>query len=316
MDVSTRPSHTHRQRSAIGRALAVLVFEGLLATQLHAATAPEAAPPDTFRQDILSVDTTQSVSTDTTHEISISVVDPGKERILLGARLTAASLHLARDVNWQVRTTAGELVLETTAHELESPLAPGDYIVEASYGAVELRETVHVVEGNSVAVNFILNAGGLRVLPKLQGLSPEDMPTRTSVYALSGRDKGKLITKADAPGELLKLPVGAYRVESRIGIGNATAVTDVRIRAGKLSALEIVHHAGLARFSFVGAPDAAVTWNVRPIDGATIGSFSGLTQQLVLKPGTYVAEAEVNGETLTAKFRIVSGEEREIMLGN
>ena len=114
----------------------------------------------------------------------------------------------------------------------------------------------------------------------------------------------------------MKLPVGAYRVESRMGLGNTTAVTDVRIRAGKMSAIEVTHQAGVARLNFVGSPDAHVKWDVRPIDGIKITTLDGLTHKLALKPGTYLAEAHVNGEILTAKFKIVAGEERDIMLGN
>ena len=44
--------------------------------------------------------------------------------------------------------------------------------------------------------------------------------------------------------------------------------------------------------------------------------LDGITHKLVLKPGTYLAEAHVNGEILTAKFKIIAGEERDIMLGN
>ena len=57
----------------------------------------------------------------------------------------------------------------------------------------------------------------------------------------------------------------------------------------------------------------------RAIDSDTktvIATFEGLSQDLALKPGTYLAAAHVNGEVLTAKFKIVAGEQRDIMLGN
>jgi hypothetical protein len=306
MGVSTRPSYTRRQqRKQTNCALAVLFFVSLASPALTATTA-----------DIPDVDVTDSIAQDSTHEVSISVVDPGQESISLAARLTTLSTHIARDVVWQVRNTAGEVVLDATANEVQSPLAPGDYVVEAQYGAVAVRETLHVTQGSSIAVNFVLNAGGLRVLPSLKGLGTSELKSKTLVFALTGLEKGKLIAHTDLPGDLLKLPAGLYRVESRLGEGNATAVTDVRIRPGKMSAIEITHNAGVARLNFVGAPDADVKWDVRPIDGQKITSLDGLTHKLALKPGTYLAEAHVNGEILTAKFKIVAGEERDIMLGN
>jgi hypothetical protein len=306
MGVSTRPSNKHRQqRNLTICALAVVLFSNAASPALTATTV-----------DIPDVEVTHSIAQDTAHEVAISVVDPGKEAISLVARLTTMSTHIARDVVWQVRNKAGELLLNATSNELQSPLPPGEYVIEAQYGAVAVRETVRVVPGNSVAINFVLNAGGLRVLPALKGLAAGDLKSKTYVYALAGIDKGKLVAHSEQPGELLKLPAGIYRVESRMGEGNTTAVTDVRVRPGKMSAVEVTHQAGIARLNFVGSPGVSVKWDVRPIDGNKLATFEGLTHKLALKPGTYLAEAHVNGEILTAKFKIVAGEERDIMLGN
>jgi hypothetical protein len=307
MGVSTRPSKKHRQqRRVIASALAVVLFVCGLSPALAAAPA----------SDETAGETTQSIASDKAHEVSISMVEPGKESLALSARLTTMSLHIARDVAWQVRNEAGELILDATANELQSPLPPGEYIIEATYGAVSLRETVRLVPGNSVSVNFVLNAGGLRVLASVKGLDSADIKSKTFVYALAGIDQGKLVAHSEQAGELLKLPAGQYRVETRMGEGNVIAVTDVRIRPGKMSAIEVNHQAGLARLNFVGAPDVEVIWDVRPIDGVKIASLHGLTQTLALKPGTYLAEAHVNGEIMTAKFKIEAGEQRDIMLGN
>jgi hypothetical protein len=304
---STRPSYKHRQqRSFMSCALAVAFFASTISQGYTAAPVFDEEPGET----------TKSIANDKSHEVSISMVDPGEESLALSARLTTMSLHVARDVAWQVRNDAGELVLNATANELQSPLPPGEYVVEAQYGAVSLRETVRLVPGNSVTVSFVLNAGGLRVLSSLKGLDTAGISSKTLVYALAGIDQGKLVAHSEQAGELIKLPAGQYRVETRMGEGNATAVTDVRVRPGKMSAIEVNHQAGLARLNFVGAPDAKVTWDVRPIDGVKIASFAGLTHTFTLKPGTYLAEAHVNGEILTAKFQIEAGVQRDIMLGN
>ncbi len=306
MGVSTRPSKKYRQQHKFQFcALAILLSTSLASPAFTATTV-----------DVPDVETTYSIAHDTAHEVSISVVEPGKESISLVARLTTISTHIARDVAWQVRNEAGELLLNATSNELESPLAPGQYVVEAQYGAVAVRETLRVTAGNSIAVNFVLNAGGLRVIPALKGMATTGLKSKTFVYALAGVDKGKLVAHSEEPGELLKLSAGVYRVESRMGAGNTTAVTDVRIRPGKMSAVEVTHEAGVARLNFVGSPEASVKWDVRPIDGTKLTTLEGLTHKLALKPGVYLAEAHVNGEILTAKFKIAAGEERDIMLGN
>jgi hypothetical protein len=311
MGVSTRPSHTRRQNGLPARRH--------LAAFLFAATAFFAPPVEAA----LSVDqlmqkgaVTGSLPVDTAHEVSITVAKPGEELLSLSARLTTMSTNLAKDVTWAVRDANGELQFEETRTEASRRLAPGDYIVEAQYGSVAVRQVVTLVPGNSVSINFVLNAGGLRVLPALKGIETNDLKTSTLVYAAKGVAQGQLIAHSERPGELLKLPAGPYRVETRFGEGNAIAVTDVQINAGKLSALEVSLHAGIARLSFVGAPDATVDWTIKPEQGAAVAQFKGIEKHVALKPGTYIAEARVNGEVLSASFSISEGEQRNILLGN
>jgi hypothetical protein len=311
MGVSTRPSHTRRQNGLPARRH--------LAAFLFAATAFFAPPVEAA----LSVDqlmqkgaVTGSLPVDTAHEVSITVAKPGEELLSLSARLTTMSTNLAKDVTWAVRDANGELQFEETRTEASRRLAPGDYIVEAQYGSVAVRQVVTLVPGNSVSINFVLNAGGLRVLPALKGIETNDLKTSTLVYAAKGVAQGQLIAHSERPGELLKLPAGPYRVETRFGEGNAIAVTDVQINAGKLSALEVSLHAGIARLSFVGAPDATVDWTIKPEQGAAVAQFKGIEKHVALKPGTYIVEARVNGEVLSASFSISEGEQRNILLGN
>jgi hypothetical protein len=312
MDVSTRPSHIRCQSgSPARRLLAAFLFASVAMTN---ATAPHAA---------LSVDemmqkgaVTGSLPPDTAHEVSISVAKPGEEQLSLSARLTTNGTNLAKDVNWAVRDTAGQLQFEETTSEAIRRLAPGDYIVEAQYGSVGVRQVVTLVPGNSVSINFVLNAGGLRVLPRITGIATSDLAEQTRVYSTSGITQGQLIAHSKQPGELLKLPAGPYRVETRFGEGNAVAVTDVNINAGKLSALEVSLHAGIARLSFVGAPDAIVDWIIKPENGLAVATFKGIEKHLALKPGSYIAEAHTNGEVLSASFKISDGEQRNIVLGN
>jgi hypothetical protein len=306
VDDSTRPSQKHRQWSAFTRcALAVLLFVG---PSVQASSRPE--------MNVEKGEETQSFSQGTAHEVSISVVEPGAESISLAARLTLVSANVARDVEWQVRNEDGELILNATANEITSPLKPGQYVVEAQYGAVAVRESIQLIEGNSIAVNFVLNAGGLRVLSTLKGFPAEVMPTKTLVFSLSGLEKGKLIANSVQPGELLKLPAGLFRVENRVSNGNVSSVTDVRISPGKMSAIEVTHQAGIARLNYVGAPDEKVIWDITPVNGVKLSTLEGLSHQLALKPGTYIAEAHAKGEILTAKFVVVASEKRDIILGN
>ena len=118
------------------------------------------------------------------------------------------------------------------------------------------------------------------------------------------------------PGEIIRLPRGTYRVESQVSTGNVKAVADVHVTAGRVATLKIAHRAGLARLAFVGAPNAAVRWEIEDQSGSPIATRGGINANVTLLPGTYTARARVGAELLTATFNIATGDVRDIMLGN
>jgi hypothetical protein len=179
-----------------------------------------------------------------------------------------------------------------------------------------LSSTVTLLETNRLMVSYVLNAGGLRILPRVKDMGMPDAKPRNRVFALAGKERGKLVAMSEMPGEIIRIPAGDYRVESRFMAGNVTAVIDVHVNAGRMSAIEIDHKAGLARLAFVGAPDMDVLWNVRDDAGQAIATAEGLNADVVLLPGTYTASARVGGEVLSATFEIATGEARDIILGN
>ena len=134
---------------------------------------------------------------------------------------------------------------------------PGDYAVDIRYDAVRLSSVVTLLEANRLMVSYVLNAGGIRVLPRVKDIGLTTSESRTRIFALSGKQSGKLVAVSEMPGEIVRLPEGDYRVESRFAAGNASAVIDVHVNAGRMTAVEIDHKAGLARLSFVGAPQQA-----------------------------------------------------------
>jgi hypothetical protein len=311
MDASTRPSATRRQKLQLNkRALAAFLIilipsiVPVLAAQ-NASMPLEAAP-----------DTVASIAKSATQAIAIGVVNPGEESVSLTAHVADSKSDLATGIRWQLRNELRELVYDETADEFSKALPPGIYFVEASYGNAILREQFTLLEGNRLSISFALNAGALRVLPALKDIVTTEIGSRTLVFAMSGPDRGKLVAQSAVPGEVLTLRAGLYRVENRFGAGNTVAVTDVHVRPGLISGLEVTHLGGLARFSFAGTPSAKVNWEVKAQDGQGVASFEGQQQEIALKPGTYQAEAFVNGEVLTARFKISAGEERDILLGN
>ncbi len=221
------------------------------------------------------------------HPVAIEVVKPGREGLELTARLTEDGGIISRDIAWTIRTAAGEPVFTGETGSVDISLSPGDYVVEAAYGAAVETRAVSLPEGARLMVSFIMKAGGLSIDSRLGETDFPAARPRLRVFALEG---GRLIAAEDATGEIIHLPAGRYRVESRAASGNASAVTDVEVKAGRVSTIAITHKAGLARLAFVGSPAAEVMWEVEDQRGRHVASESGLNANLLLTPGTYTRD--------------------------
>ena len=316
--------HDHSTRAGLGRhhnrartaaaVVAVLLFIFAI-TVLGPAIAHSAQPAVTELTSAPEM-TLPGLEAKASHDIAIEIVAPGREGLNLSARLTDESGLIELPITWAITSSEGQTVFAGDAPGADIAVAPGDYVVDIRYGAVHLASTVTLLETNRLMVSYVLNAGGIRILPRVRDVGLAAAKPESRIFALIGSDKGKLVANSSIPGEVLRVPEGDYRVESRFESGNVQAVADVHVKAGRMSAIEIDHAAGLARLAFVGAPDADVQWQVQDQDGTGILSSAGLTTDMVLRPGTYTARAFIGAETLTATFAIDAGETRDIILGN
>ena len=250
------------------------------------------------------------------HDIAIENVEPGREGLSLSARLTDDGGLIERAITWTISSPEGQMIFSGASPGADVVVPPGDYLVDIRYGAVHLASTVTLLEGNRLMVSYVLNAGGIRILPRVKDIGLPAARSESRIFALSGKHKGALVATSTLPGEILRLPEGDYRVESSFETGNVNAVAEVHVKAGRMSAVEIDHAAGLARLAFVGAPGADVHWSVQETSGEASLLSAGLTTDMVLRPGTYTARASIGAETLTATCVISAGETRDIILGN
>ncbi len=306
-DFSTRAGSISCQNSMISTCVlaALLCVSGIFSTTAKGAPATQEATTE------ISVPQSR-----TTHEIALEIVRLGHEGLGLTARLSENGGIIQRDVSWKIRDAQGETVFEGASSIADAPLPPGDYTVEATYGSTHFLQSLSLQQGNRLMVSFVLDIGGIRILPRIKNIGLAPAQCRSLVYAVSGHNKGKLVTISNLPGEILRVEAGDYRIESRFSSGNAVAVADVHVKPGIMSAVEIDHAAGLARLSYVGAPDASVSWQVSDAKGETFPIPTGLSANVVLKPGSYIAKAKIGNEFLTASFEIAAGQARDIFLGN
>lgn len=249
------------------------------------------------------------------HEIAVSLVQPGEEGLQLSARLDEQSGMINRDIHWQVLSSDGQIMSDLNNPLASLSLTPGAYTVRATYGSANFETPVEIKPGNQLSISFIFNIGAVRVLATVDGLDRAEA-ARNFIYSNTGRDRGKLVTISNNPGEVLRLPAGAYRIESRIEPGNVTSVTDVTIRPGILTAIEISHKAGVAHFAYSGSATGEVHWQILSDTGVLLAGLEGPTGTATLMPGTYRAEAQVAGQTMSETFAVAAGQQETIELGN
>jgi len=306
MDASIRPPQYRRQAAGITlpRLAAVLVFfsgGALAATNPLDETSAISNAPAPFSEN------------DST---AISSVAPGQEGLDLSARFSSDGQGLVKDVVWTVHNSAGNVVFDDIAATVSVKLQPGTYVINATYGTAHIEEAVNLPEGINLGVNLVLNAGNLRLLPRIEGSLPVEVGTISKVFAASGPNAGALVATSRLAGEVLKLGAGDYRVESRFDRGNAVAVTEVRVKPGVISAVDIDHHAGLVHFTYVSNAASNVVWDIRRDTGEELPEFTGLDADLVLKPGKYLAQARSGTAVDMVSFTIQSGRNQDVILGN
>jgi hypothetical protein len=255
---------------------------------------------------------TGSLGPSVAHDIRIEFVKSGREGFELSARLAEGGGTIERPVFWTVRHEDGEFIYRGEEPVADLATEPGDYVVTARYGTVTVERTIVLLPEQRLGVSFVLNVGGLRVLPRLPDLGLPSARSETRVYAVSGDASGKLVAMSTIPGEILRLGAGAYRIESRFMPGNATSTSTVDIAPGALEAVELDLVAGIVRLN----ASSTVTWTITKSSGETLPPIEGATTMVVLTPGDYRAEAMLDGRLRTATFSIAQGEIQDILLEN
>jgi hypothetical protein len=308
MDVSIRPSES-RRHSATSRVsnLAAATFLLIVMASLSAVAAFSAI--STSKE---PVQKTLGLRSD--HQVSITAVKPGQERLSLTAKLSERGIDPLTDVSWRISDRIGGVVFEGKALSADALVQPGDYLVEAKYGSLSYREVIAVHPGNDVSVSFILNLGGLRILPTVIGVTSMPPASTTRIYALAGINKGELVASSRLPGEIIKVQAGAYRLESKFELGNAVAVSDVTVKPGIMSAVHVGHLAGTLHIELLDVVDKPVRWTLISNTESYVPATDKTIADLVMKPGNYTLIAQVDDKIAERTFELVPGQAVNIQL--
>lgn len=246
----------------------------------------------------------------------------GKEGLQLAARLTQTGGFIQRPISWKIFKrdpdigTLGPLVYSKTTPIIEAPLQPGSYRIEAAYGFATTTRDVTVLPKTRLGLTLILNVGGVRTLSRVSGMDASHYSdARHAIIALPDNKPEKLITEHISQGEIVRLPAGQYRIESRFNNGNTLATALVTIKPGILTSLNIDHQAALAKLSLQSGKFKPVTWRVYSHKGNWTKTGHSHNPAMVLAPGRYTFSAKFGQKSISRIISLVQGKATTIVLG-
>jgi hypothetical protein len=249
--------------------------------------------------------------------------DPGM--LNLAAILAPGSPQLSSGITWRLydgrSQDDGSYQLVKTSREAKPSLAlaPGDYLINASYGRAQITKRVTVWPGKELTDTFNLNAGGVRLYATLakQPLVSE----HTLIFDVFSEEtdqsgnRRKIIGNAK-PGVVIRLNSGTYRVQSAYGDSNALAEVDVTVEPGKITETTVDHQAGKITFKLVqrkgGEALADTTWNIFTGNGVFVKKSGGAFPTHVLAAGVYKVNVEHGGHEYEASFSVAAGDKKVV----
>jgi hypothetical protein len=246
----------------------------------------------------------------------------GRGQVTMTAYLTMPGKAIAQGLVWRVfRDSPGPAskVQLVSTHKEASPtlrLDAGVYRINVALGRANLTRKITVVGDQATKEEFVLNAGGLRVVPVLTGGEPaNDKLVSIDVESDERDDYGqrtKVVSSARA-GTVLRLNAGFYSLVSTYGDANAVARADVSVEAGKLSEVTLAHPAARVSFKLVtrrgGDAIADTQWNVMTSQGDAVKESSGALPTHILAPGSYVVRAGHAGRFYKRDFAVKAGDD-------
>ena len=245
----------------------------------------------------------------------------GSGQVSLSAFLTDESQAIQQGLVWRVfrekSSNDGKNVLVSTVRDASPTLRlePGVYHVNVALGRANLTRKIVISGDQPLQERFVLNAGGLRVVPVLASGEAANEKVVTFDVQSDERDQHgeriKIVTGAKA-GLVLRLNAGIYSIVSVYGDANATARADVTVEAGKLSEVTLAHPAAKVTFKLVtrrgGDAIADTQWSLATAQGEQVRQSSGALPTHFLAPGAYVVSAKHAGRLYHRDFSVKTGD--------
>lgn len=304
------------------RLLAGLAAAAVLATPLSFARAQEFAPSGGAPAFDLDLPSFSSFAPATDPSAPLALATGGE--ITLSAKLTEEGDDISRGLVWRVFGQAagpdGKLPLIASAQGGSAAfnLAPGGYLVHASYGRAGATKRI-TVGRDSKSESLVLDAGGLKLDATLAGgvrIPPAKL--KFSIYEADADAGGEraLIIPDVKPNAVVRLNSGTYHIVSTYGSVNAVIRSDIRIEAGKLTEATVEHHAAELTMKLVREPNgeaiADTSWSILSSSGDPVREVVGAFASLVLAEGEYTIIAKNRDRIYQRDFTVVGGRNQDV----
>lgn len=198
-------------------------------------------------------------------------------------------------------------------------LAPGQYVINVTFGRAHMTRRISVEAGAPTQARFVLNVGGLRVTALVGNGEPA--PERAVSYDIFSGDSDQLGNRAKVvgavrPGVIVRLNAGIYQIVSTYGDANATVRAGITVEAGKLTEATISHAGARVTFKLVtragGEAQADAQWGVFNAQGELVKESVGALPTHILGPGTYAVTAKHSGRSFRRDFTVRAGETTQV----
>jgi hypothetical protein len=248
-------------------------------------------------------------------------VEGGAGQVSLVALLTQDGQSIEQGLVWRIFHERpgpdGKLKLAALRREANPSLRlePGDYIVNVAFGRANLTRKITVSGVQAVQERFVLNAGGLRLVPALA--SGEPITDKAVSYDILSDERDQYgqrirVMSAARPGLVIRLNAGIYSIVGTYGDANAVARADVTVEAGKLTEATLTHAAARVTFKLVARPGgdaiADTQWNVVDARGETVKDSVGALPTHIFAPGTYTVSARNGADVFRRTFTVRAGD--------
>jgi len=244
--------------------------------------------------------------------------------ITLSAKLTEDGKDISRGLTWRVfgqePDVDGKLPLIASSEGGTSvfQLAPGGYLVHASYGRAGATKRI-TVGRDSKKETLVLDAGGLKLDGTLAGgvrIPPAKL--KFSIYEAEadvGSERALIIPDV-SPNSVVRLNSGIYHIVSTYGNVNAVIRSDIRVEAGKLTEATVEHQAAELTMKLVretgGEAIADTSWSILSSSGDPVREVVGAFASLVLAQGDYTIIAKNKDRIYQRDFTVVGGRNQDV----